>query len=152
MSFLLKRVRAEQVDDTVWRLLAPLVYLGRYGFYAVPLGYLTDFASVPRLLWWAFPQSGRWNPAAIVHDWLITDGLEKGSVRITSPQVDAEFRRVLRACDVGLIQRWLMWTAVRWAALLNPARRPGWLSTLPLLLLVSATALAPFAALLFFIL
>lgn len=150
MSFLLKRVRAEQVDDTVWRLLAPLVYLGRYGVYAVPPGYLTDFASVPRLLWWVFPQSGRWNPAAIVHDWLITDGLAAGF--ITSPQVDAEFRRALSACGVGPIQRWLMWTAVRWAAVLNPSRRPGWLSTLPLLLLVSAIALAPLAALLLILL
>lgn len=146
MSFLHRDIRVEQVGDVLWRLLAPVVYLGRYGTYAVPSGYVTDFASVPRLIWWAFPQSGRWNPAAIVHDWLITDGLKAGF--ITSPQVDAEFRRALRACGVGFVRRWLMWAGVRWAAVLNPVRRPGWLRTLPLLLLVSALAMAPLAAVL----
>jgi hypothetical protein len=151
MPFLLKTIRVEQVGDVLWKLLATVVYLGRYGTYTVPVGYLTDFASVPRWLWWFTPQSGRWNGAAIVHDWLITNGL-LGEIDITSPQVDAEFRHALHACGVGLIRRWLMWAGVRWAAVANPVRRPGWLCTLPLLLLVSATALAPLAAVLLVVL
>lgn len=150
MPFLLKTVRVEQVGDALWKLLAPVVYLGRYGAYTVPVGYITDFASIPRLLWWLMPQSGRWNPAAIVHDRLITDFIPAGL--ITSPQVDAEFRHALRACGVGYVQRWVMWAGVRWAAVLNPVRRPGWLSALPLLLLVSALALAPLVALLLLVL
>lgn len=39
-----------------------------------------------------------------------------------------------------------MWAGVRWAAVLNPIRGPGWLRTLPLLLAVSAAALAPLVA------
>ena len=152
MAFLLKTIRVEQVGDVLWQLLVPVIYLGRYGTYAVPSGYVTDFASVPRWLWWFTPQSGRWNGAAIVHDWLITDGLGKGLIEITSAQIDAEFRQALRDCGVGFIRRWLMWAGVRWAAAFNPLRRPGWLLTLPLLLLVSALALAPVAAVLLLVL
>lgn len=142
MGFISKRIQVEQAGDVTWRLLAPVLYLGRYGTYMVRSGYVTDFASVPRWLWWFTPQSGRWNAAAIIHDWLITNGL-KGEIDITSPQVDAEFRVALKELNVGFIRRWLMWAGVRWAAVLNKVRRPGWLRTLPQLLLVSATALAP---------
>lgn len=143
MPFIRRTVRAEQIGDVTWRLLAAVEFLGRYGRYVVPAGYVTDFASVPRLLWWLVPQSGRWNPAAIVHDWLITDLLTAGG--ITSGRVDAEFRHALKACGVGFCRRWLMWAGVRWAAVANPIRRPGWLRTLPLLLLVTAVLLAPLA-------
>lgn len=36
----------------------------------VPLGFATDLASIPRLLWSAFPRTGRYAYAAIVHDYL----------------------------------------------------------------------------------
>ena len=150
MSFISKTIRVEQVGDHLWKLLAPVVYLGRFGTYVVPVDYRTDFASVPRLLWWFTPRSGRWNAAAVIHDWLITDLLKQG--RITSPHVDAEFRVALRELGVGFIRRWLMWAGVRWAAVTSRPRRPGWLRTLPQLLAVSAVALAPIVAPLVFIL
>lgn len=144
-GWFIRRPRVRQVDGTRWRLYDAVVYLGRYGDYKVPPGYLTDFASVPRLLWPIVPPYGTYTDAAIVHDWLITDGLGKGAVAISSAEVDAEFRRAMAALGVGLVRRWVMWCGVRWAAVLNPLRRPGWLATLPLLLAVSAAALAPFA-------
>ncbi|WP_052354088.1 DUF1353 domain-containing protein [Flectobacillus major] len=36
----------------------------------VPAGYVTDFASVPMLLWSFFPPIGKYNRAALVHDYL----------------------------------------------------------------------------------
>jgi hypothetical protein len=135
-------LRVEKAGDNTWVLLRALLYVGRHGKYRVPVGYRTDFASVPRLLWVLFPQSGRWDPAAVVHDWLITNGL-LGEVEITSAQVDAEFRRALEAVNVGFVRRWLMWTGVRWAAVGTKVRRPGWLKTLPQLVAVTAVELAP---------
>jgi hypothetical protein len=146
VGWLLRRPRVRQVDDTTWRLYDAVAYLGRHGDYFVPPGYLTDFASVPRLLWPVVPPYGTYTDAAIVHDWLITDGLGKGAVDITPAEVDAEFRRAMGALGVGAVRRWVMWAGVRWAAALNPIRRAGWLATLPLLLAVSAAALAPLAA------
>lgn len=36
----------------------------------IPAGYVTDFASVPMLLWSIFPPIGKYNRAALVHDYL----------------------------------------------------------------------------------
>lgn len=139
-----------QVEDSgnLWELEEPLRYLGHNVSLAVPAGYVTDFASIPRLLWTLFPQSGRWDKAAVVHDYLITDWLTAHPRRVSPAHVDEEFRHALRDCRVGFVRRWLMWAGVRWAAVLNPTRRAGWLRTVPHLLFVTATALAPFAAVL----
>lgn len=145
MPFISGRLRVDTEDGTLWTLVLAVTYVGRHGRYEVPPGYNTDFATVPRWLWAFTPPSGPWNRAAVLHDWLITDGLGQKAVQITSPQVDAEFRHALKACKVSLARRWAMWAGVRWAAALSPIRRAGWLSTLPLLLLVSALALLPIA-------
>jgi hypothetical protein len=146
MPFVEAPLDVRKVGDATWQLLAPVTYRGRWGTYTVPAGYVTDFASVPRFLWWFTPQSGRWDSAAVVHDWLITDRLAvPDTLGPTSSEVDAEFRGALKALRVGFVQRWLMWAGVRWAAVLNPVRRGGWLRTLPLLLTVTGAALAPIA-------
>jgi hypothetical protein len=36
----------------------------------VPVGYRSDFASVPRFFWRVFPPMGKYSHAAIVHDYL----------------------------------------------------------------------------------
>ena len=72
---------------------------------------------------WLIPRFGRYTLAAILHDFLC-DGLP--SKRFTSRDVDGLFRRVMRELGVPPLRRWLMWCGVRWGALLNPRRRPGW--------------------------
>jgi hypothetical protein len=56
----------------LWTLLAPLAYdsdlLGR--IVTVPAGFVTDFASVPRLPIFYLAEGGKGNKAAVVHDWL----------------------------------------------------------------------------------
>lgn len=141
------KLRVEEVaggGDT-WALTAPLLYVGYYVSVMVPTAYETDYATVPRLLWPLFPKSGRWNKAAVVHDHLITDYLTAREPILTSAQVDEEFRHALKDCNVHTISRWLMWAGVRWAAVANKLRRPGWLKTLPQLLGVTALALVPVA-------
>ena len=39
----------------------------------VPLHFTTDFASVPRPLWWALSPWGVYGNAAVIHDWLYWD-------------------------------------------------------------------------------
>jgi len=36
----------------------------------VPIGFMTDFASVPRILWGAIPRWGKYGNAAVVHDFM----------------------------------------------------------------------------------
>lgn len=40
----------------------------------VPDGFQTDFASIPRLLWWLMPTWGRYGNAAVIHDYLYSRG------------------------------------------------------------------------------
>lgn len=75
----------------------------------VPAGYVTDFFSVPRILWWLFPRDGRGRAAAVVHDYIYTD-----LCRVyTRAEADAIFREALRVKGVSSWRRWAMWAGVR---------------------------------------
>lgn len=75
----------------------------------VPRGFETDFASVPRVLWWLVPPCGPWAPAALVHDYLYR--VEWASV--TRAEADAVFRVGMVEGGCGRATAWAMWLAVR---------------------------------------
>lgn len=61
--------RGEQVDDDEWKLLGPLSYIDSYSVkHDVPIGFITDFASVPWPLSMIWKKSGWYNRGAVVHD------------------------------------------------------------------------------------
>ena len=79
----------------------------RTGLITVPAGFKTDLASVPRIFWMFIPPFGKYDDAAVVHDWLYR-------THITSRVVaDATFLIGMKIKGVGFLQRWAMWTAVR---------------------------------------
>lgn len=58
-------------DGTFWYLREPLTWIGvKDQTITVPRGFVTDFASVPRPVWWLFPRWAKYGSAAVVHDWL----------------------------------------------------------------------------------
>ncbi|MGB7576378.1 MAG: DUF1353 domain-containing protein [Pseudolabrys sp.] len=73
----------------------------------VPAGFVTDFASTPRALWSVIPPTGRYQLAAVVHDFLYWD---QGCTR---EQADAIFRVAMAESNVKPYERDLMWQAVR---------------------------------------
>jgi hypothetical protein len=127
-----------RVSDQLWEVVEPLVYRGRRDTFLVPAGFRTDFASVPRVVVWLFPRFGRYTLAAVLHDWLITEGLRAGVV--SSRDADGLFRRVMTEQQVPPVRRWLMWAGVRWGALVDPLRRPGWARDAPRVLALSVLA------------
>jgi len=127
-----------RVDATTWALVDDLVYHGRWQRFVVPAGFRTDFASVPRPVTWLVPRFGAYTLAAILHDWLCTDGIRSGVV--TSRQADGIFRRVMRESGVPVLRRWMMWAGVRWGALTDDERRPGWLVSAPGVMAISLLA------------
>lgn len=130
-----------RVDPATWELVAPLSYQGRVDHWTIPSGYRTDFATVPWFVQWLIPRTGTWTLAAVLHDWLITDGIPAGLV--TSRQTDGVFRRVLREESVDPVRRWLMWAAVRAAAPFSRHRRPsGFWRDAPAVLAITALTLA----------
>jgi hypothetical protein len=72
----------------------------------VPEGFVTDFASTPRLLWILFPPRGKWNGAAIVHDFLYKETFDRFLA-------DAIFRAIMKELGVPWWRRVIMYYAVR---------------------------------------
>jgi hypothetical protein len=118
-------VVVKQLDNENWEVKATLRYAGASDSFEVPIGQGTDFASVPRLFAWFLPRYGSYTMAAILHDYLWRECAAKGEM----DWVDADglFRRAMRELKVPFVRRWIMWTAVRWAALFKPRGRRGWL-------------------------
>lgn len=73
----------------------------------VPEGFITDFASVPRILWPLFPPMGPWSGAAIVHDYLY------GSQRRCRSECDDIFLEAMGVLGVRRITRYAMYAGVR---------------------------------------
>lgn len=96
-----------------FRLLEPITFTTKWGCeIVVPADYITDCASVPRALWGIFPPLGRYQKAAIIHDWLY-DTHHANIHDLTRAQCDEIFLEVMRATDVGWRTRYTMYYAVR---------------------------------------
>ena len=93
-----------------WELTADLVYEGRDQTFTVPATTQTDFASVPRFFTWLIPRSGRYTPAAVLHDYLYD---QVDAEMLSRCDADGIFRRAMRELGVALLRRWAMWAAVR---------------------------------------
>jgi hypothetical protein len=118
-------VVVKQLDNKNWEVKTTLRYTGTRDSFEVPVGQGTDFASVPRPFVWFLPRYGSYTMAAILHDYLWRAYAAKG--RMDWIDADGLFRRAMRELRVPFLRRWIMWTAVRWAALLKPQGTKGWL-------------------------
>ncbi len=134
----LTRPHVEQLASGHWSLTQPLVYAGRRDEWVVPVGFESDFASVPVPVRWLVPADGPWTAAAIVHDWFCEVGIAAGE--ISGRDADGVFRRMCRELGTPIGRRWLMWAGVRWGALADPVRRVGIGRDLPGVLLISVAA------------
>lgn len=148
MPFLTGNVKVEEdADINMKRLLEDVIYQDHNGVvFTIPAGYVTDYASVPRALSWIYPKDDPYRKAAIVHDYLITNGLVLKEFKIESHRVDEIFREAME--DTGgipKIRQYIMWAGVRLGAIGNKARRKGSLKTLPKVLGIVLMA-APFIA------
>ena len=73
-------------------------------------GYPTDFASIPQFLKDRVDVNGKHREAAIVHDYLCTNGEEVG---VTQKIADLIFEEAMQVLGVNPITRWLMFNSVR---------------------------------------
>jgi hypothetical protein len=125
--------------DGLYTLTDAMIYRGSKGDrITVPRYFVTDMASVPRFLSALVPIAGVHNRAAILHDLncvRLAQAYRAGeSAAINAVDTDGLFRQCLRLLGVRPFRRTLYWVGVRWGALFNGARRPGWRSTaLPVL-------------------
>jgi hypothetical protein len=90
-------------------LTAPLHYqIGQSAFtITVPAGFVTDFASTPRAIWAIIPPTGRYQLAAVVHDFLYWD---QGCTR---QQADDLLRAAMAESQVKPFERDIIYRAVQ---------------------------------------
>jgi len=75
MSSFTTKLEVTPYDDIQWELIEPFDYcVGDLNdpieVIKVPVGFLTDFASVPRILWNILPPYESYGKAAVLHDYL----------------------------------------------------------------------------------
>jgi len=101
-------LRVEFLPDGRKLLLDDLVYDGSRDRWTVPAGFVTDFASTPRVVWSVLPPDDiRYVRDAVLHDWHYVVGI------VSRADADGVFRRCLRESGVSGFVRYSMWLAVR---------------------------------------
>ena len=113
-SFTTPLIVSPRPDGRKWRLFKEFTYhIGsEYSndYVHVPTGFITDFASVPWVLWAWLPSWGKYGKAAVVHDYLY-----QTSQRSRKEADDIFYEAML----VGGTKRWkakLMYYGVRFFA------------------------------------
>lgn len=79
----------------------------------VPSGFVTDLASIPRVLRLLIQVNGRHSDAAIIHDWLYYKKGRVGLRTFTRKQCDDFFFEAMLESGVPKWKAWTMWSGVR---------------------------------------
>ena len=101
-------------------LTAPFTYevgsLGSGEAITVPIGFVTDLASVPKWARWIFPITGKYTKAAVLHDWLWT---QKGVIPLphswkhySQHETNLIFLEAMQVLGVAWITRTIFYKAV----------------------------------------
>lgn len=133
---LLERRDAQSLRSgrSLWALQFPLLYEAgpSRDVITVPAGFVTDLASIPRLVWSFYPPDGPWVKGAIVHDFLYYtqgSGLWNTHVGVarekpyTRAESDAVFWEAMEDRDIRFWARFVIWSAVRLGGWLGWTRK-----------------------------
>ena len=100
----------EYLDGRTWRPIGDFTFgsvtLART--IAIPSGFVTDFASIPRILCPVLPPTGRYGKAAVVHDFLY-----RTPHIATRAEADQVLVEAMVDLGVGRFTRWLIYAGVR---------------------------------------
>lgn len=112
MSSFTEPLLVEFLDGKRWKLLKEFSYhVGEETsdeVITVPVGFITDFASIPRLFWTLIgPPAGEYGKAAVIHDFLY-------HIQTTTRKyADEVFYEAMQVLGVPFWKRWLMYHSVR---------------------------------------
>lgn len=122
-NFLGDLIAKQLPDGYHWELYEGFVY--RIGspdgcqYVAIPKGFVTDFASIPRGLWNIFPPAaGKHSKPAVVHDEMYKTGSVRVDGRldprpITRGEADAIFLEAMEVAGVNWLSRQIIYAGVR---------------------------------------
>jgi hypothetical protein len=115
-------LRVEQVNENDWRLTSSLRYWSAIldRMIVVPEGFVTDFASVPRLPFVYWFTGGKFQAAAVIHDWLY----RRRSEKVSRAEADAVLAEAMKALGYWLPRQWFVWAGVRIGGYWSFEKRP----------------------------
>lgn len=95
----------------MWELAADWRIVFNGYVFKLPIGFKTDGASIPRILWrvCGTPLEAPRVYAALVHDWLYSGG----DPDATRGEADAIYRDIQIALGVSRVKAWVEWAALR---------------------------------------
>lgn len=117
-AFLSKLELTPLPDGRNWELIENFTYCTDAAsdgdILTIPQGFITDLASVPRILWNIYPPFGKYTEAAVLHDYgYRTGGNYPGATKPYSKRdVDNLFRDAMKICGVGAFSRFVLYQAV----------------------------------------
>lgn len=114
-------VHGEYMEDGVNFVLSdPYDWMVHPIYVHVPIGFKTDFASIPQPLRWLIPVSGRHRAPAVVHDWFYRKGDLVDRIsgvpitrKPTRKEADTMFLMHMEQCGVPAWKRQAMYWGVR---------------------------------------
>lgn len=109
MGKFLNELVVSPVDDRHWKLDKPLHFFSEKAkkIIAIPRGYITDFASVPRIPLLYLAIGGTCNEPAVVHDYLYSVHL------VNRATADAVLLEACKAIGIAKWRRYLVYFGVR---------------------------------------
>jgi hypothetical protein len=118
---LVVRYVGEQQKRAIWEIQETFVYfigsLDSEEYIEVPVGFQTDFATIPKVMWSVFPPTGKYTKAAVIHDYLTANKGRitiDGKVRLFSKkESDLIFLEAMGVLGVSLPIRKMMYYTVR---------------------------------------
>ena len=120
MSAFTSPLRVEFMNGRYWKILEAFTYcVGEPDSdecITVPVDFETDFASIPRCVWWLIGHpTGQYGKAAVIHDWLYEDNECQVCTMHprTRKQCDQIFLEGMVVLGVSWWRRTLMYSAVR---------------------------------------
>lgn len=114
---ILEYPKVQQINPHEWKLLDHLTYSVHNDpndLIEVPEGFITDFASVPRIFWNIIPPFGEYSSAAVIHDFLYNrhGDVPEGKHR-SRKDCDLIFLEAMEVMSVPWWKRQVMYRAVR---------------------------------------
>jgi len=110
MAKFLTELLLEPVNSRIWKVMAPFEYetnIKPGHIIYVKKGFLTDFATVPRMLWTIFPPWDKYGKAAVIHDYLYDNRLYERKI------CDKIFDEAMGVLKVPWWKRKVMYYSVR---------------------------------------
>lgn len=112
MSSFTKPLRIEYMNGKMFKLIESFEYhVGNENsleIIIVPEGFITDFASIPRLFWTLIGSpAGEYGKAAVIHDYLYS------TQQYSRKKSDFIFYEAMGVLNVSTWKRWIMYKYVR---------------------------------------